>query len=79
MSNNILYSYWCGSEHQSIMPVLVFRKVLQKWLELRIPPALSPANWAARFVMNLDWFRKQGLIFLNDFTRQSLELSLFSR
>lgn len=34
---------------------------------------------AVRFVMNLKWFRKQGLIFLNDFTKQSLELPLFSR
>jgi len=32
-----------------------------------------------RFVMNLNWFRKQGLIFLHDFTQQNLELSLFSR
>lgn len=42
-------------------------------------------NWqsvhrrAVRFVMNLKWFRKQGLIFLNDFTKRSLELPLFSR
>ena len=34
---------------------------------------------AVRFVMNLEWFRKQGLVFLNDFTKRSLELSLFSR
>ena len=34
---------------------------------------------AVRFVMNLDWFRKQGLIFLNDFTKRSLEQPLFSR
>jgi len=34
---------------------------------------------AVRFVMNLKWFRKQGLIFLNDFTTRSLEPSLFSR
>jgi group II intron reverse transcriptase/maturase len=32
-----------------------------------------------RFVMNLKWFRKQGLIFLYDFTQQTLELPLFSR
>jgi len=32
-----------------------------------------------RFVMNLKWFRKQGLIFLHDFTQQTLELPLFSR
>jgi RNA-directed DNA polymerase len=29
--------------------------------------------------MNLQWFRRQGLIFLNDFTKRSLELPLFSR
>jgi RNA-directed DNA polymerase len=34
---------------------------------------------AVRFVMNLKWFRKQGLVFLNDFTKRSLELPLFSR
>jgi RNA-directed DNA polymerase len=34
---------------------------------------------AVRFVMNLKWFRRQGLIFLNDLTRRSPELSLFSR
>jgi RNA-directed DNA polymerase len=34
---------------------------------------------AVRFVMNLAWFRKQCLIFLNDFTKRSLEQSLFSR
>jgi RNA-directed DNA polymerase len=33
---------------------------------------------AVRFVMNLEWFRKQGLIFLNDFTKRPLELT-FSR
>lgn len=32
-----------------------------------------------RFVMNLTWFRARGLIFLHDFTQQTLELSLFSR
>jgi len=32
-----------------------------------------------RFVMNLKWFRRQGLTFLDDFTRKFLELSLFSR
>jgi RNA-directed DNA polymerase len=34
---------------------------------------------AVRFVMDLKWFRKQGLIFLNDFTKRSLQQSLFSR
>jgi len=34
---------------------------------------------AVRFVMNLKWFREQGLFFLNDFTRRPLELPLFSR
>jgi RNA-directed DNA polymerase len=32
-----------------------------------------------RFVMNLEWFRKQGLIFLHDFTQRTLELPLFNR
>jgi RNA-directed DNA polymerase len=34
---------------------------------------------AVRFVMNLKWFRKQGLVFLNDFIKRPLELPLFSR
>ena len=34
---------------------------------------------AVRFVMDLEWFRRQDLVFLNDFTRRSLELPLFSR
>ena len=34
---------------------------------------------AVRFVITLKWFREQGLFFLNDFTKRSLELSLFSR
>ena len=29
---------------------------------------------AVRFVMNLKWFRKQGLVFLNDFAKRPLEL-----
>jgi hypothetical protein len=32
-----------------------------------------------RFTMNLEWFREQGLIFFQDFTRRPLEQSLFSR
>ena len=32
-----------------------------------------------RFVMNLQWFRRQGLTFLYDFTQKSLELQLFCR
>jgi group II intron reverse transcriptase/maturase len=34
---------------------------------------------AVRFVMDLEWFKRQDLVFLNDFTRRSLELPLFSR
>jgi len=34
---------------------------------------------AVRFVMNLKWFKKQGLFFLNDFTKRLLELPLFNR
>jgi RNA-directed DNA polymerase len=32
-----------------------------------------------RFVMNLKWFKRQGLLFLENFTRQPLEPTLFSR
>ena len=34
---------------------------------------------AVRFVMNLKWFKRQELIFLDDFTKRSLELPLFGR
>jgi len=34
---------------------------------------------AVRFTLNLKWFREQGLLFLNDFTKRPLELPLFSR
>lgn len=44
---------------------------MNKWQSVR--------RRAVRFLMNLEWFRKQGLIFLNDFTKRSLELPLFSR
>jgi hypothetical protein len=32
-----------------------------------------------RFVMDLKWFRKQGPIFLHDYTQQTLELPLLGR
>ena len=32
-----------------------------------------------RFVMNLKWFRRQGLLFLDDFTKHPLEATMFSR
>jgi len=44
---------------------------MNKWQSVRRKPV--------RFVMNLEWFRKQGFVFLNDFTNRSLEQSLFSR
>ena len=34
---------------------------------------------AVGFTLNLKWFRQQGLLFLNDFTKRPLELPLFSR
>jgi RNA-directed DNA polymerase len=34
---------------------------------------------AVRFVLNLKWFRQQGLIFLDDFTQRTLEQPWFSR
>jgi RNA-directed DNA polymerase len=34
---------------------------------------------AVRFTLNLKWFRQHGLLFLNDFTKRPLGLSLFSR
>jgi group II intron reverse transcriptase/maturase len=33
----------------------------------------------ARFVMNLSWFKRQGLVFLSDFARQTSEQLVFSR
>jgi RNA-directed DNA polymerase len=39
----------------------------------------SVSRKEVRFVMNLEWFRMQGLISLNDFTNRALEQTLFSR
>lgn len=39
----------------------------------------SVSRREVRFVLNLKWFRKQGLIFLHDLTQRNLELPLFSR
>ena len=39
----------------------------------------SVARPVVRFLLNLEWFRRQGLIFLKDFIRGPLEPSLFSR
>jgi RNA-directed DNA polymerase len=39
----------------------------------------SVGRTEVRFVMNLKWFRKQGLIFLHEYTQRTLEPSLFSR
>ncbi len=39
----------------------------------------SVTRTEVRFVMNLQWFKRQGLIFLSDLARRSPEQSLFSR
>jgi len=47
------------------------------WIKMNIWQSVERKE--VRFIMNLTWFRKQGLIFLHDFTQQTLELQLFSR
>jgi hypothetical protein len=39
----------------------------------------SVTRTEVRFVMNRQWFKRQGLIFLSDFARQTPEQLLFSR
>ncbi len=40
---------------------------MNKWHSVARPPV--------RFVLNLDWFRRRGLLFLDDFTQQNLKLA----
>jgi len=46
---------------------------------MRMNKCQSVHRRTVRFLMNLNWFRKRGLIFLNHFTKRSLEQPLFSR
>jgi group II intron reverse transcriptase/maturase len=57
----------CGFKPQDAHRVWIR---MNKWQSVHRRPV--------RFVMNLQWFKKQGLIFLNDYTKRPLELSLFS-
>ena len=64
---------------QRIMIKTGFKPQEARKVWIRMNKWQSVHRRAVRFVMNLQWFRKQGLIFLNDFTKRSLELPLFSR
>jgi hypothetical protein len=46
------------------------------WIRMNIWQSVH--RRAVRFVMDLNGFRQQGLIFLNDFTKRSFEKCLFS-
>jgi len=64
---------------QRIMVASGFKLQEARRVWIRMNKWQSVHRRAVRFVLNLEWFRKQGLIFLNDFTKKSLEQSLFSR
>ena len=64
---------------QRIMIASGFKPAEAHRVWIRMNKWQSVHRRAVRFVLNLDWFRKQGLVFLNDFTKHSLEQSLFSR
>ena len=64
---------------QRIMIASGFKPQEARRVWIRMNKWQSVHRRAVRFVLNLEWFRKQGLIFLNDFTKKSLEQSLFSR
>ena len=64
---------------QRIMIASGFKPQKAHKVWLRMNKWQSVHRRAVRFVMNLEWFRKQGLIFLHDFTKRSLEQSLFNR
>ncbi len=67
------------NKFQRIMIASGFKSLEAHRVWIKMNKWQSVHRRAVRFVMNLEWFRKQGLIFLNDFTKQSLEQSLFSR
>ena len=64
---------------QRIMIASGFKPQEARRVWIRMNKWQSVHRRAVRFVLNLEWFRKQGLVFLNDFTKKSLEQSLFSR
>ena len=64
---------------QRIMVAYGFKLQEARRVWIRMNKWQSVHRRAVRFVLNLEWFRKQGLVFLNDFTKKSLEQSLFSR
>jgi len=64
---------------QRIMVASGFKLQEARRVWIRMNKWQSVHRRAVRFVLNLEWFRKQGLVFLNDFTKKSLEQSLFSR
>ncbi len=63
---------------QRIMIKVGYKPYIAHRVWVRMDKWQSVNRKEVRFVMNLKWFRKLGLIFLNDQTRP-LEQSLFSR
>jgi RNA-directed DNA polymerase len=64
---------------QRIMVKVGFKPQEAKKVWVKMNKWQSVNRTEVRFVMNLEWFRTQGLIFLDDFTHRSLELPLFNR
>jgi len=57
---------------QRIMVASGFKLQEARRVWIRMNKWQSVHRRAVRFVLNLEWFRKQGLIFLNDFTKKYL-------
>ena len=66
-------------EFQRIMINAGFKPKEAHRVWIRMNKWQSVHRRTVRFVMNLKWFRKQGLIFLKDFTKRPFELPLISR
>jgi len=58
-------------------PVHGPRQARRVWVRMRKWQSVNRKE--VRFVLNLQWFRKLGLIFLHDFTQRNPEPLLFSR
>ena len=64
---------------QRIMIKAGFQPLIAQRVWIKMNKWQSVNRREVRFVLNLKWFKRQGLIFLDNFTRKPLELSLFSR
>ena len=64
---------------QRIMIKVGFKPHEARSVWVRMNKWQSVERTQVRFVLNLKWFKRQGLLFLDDFTRKPLEPTLFNR